>query len=114
MELTAQFQCEGYDAGQRKAVGIPDEIPFYSRPGENSNARLERVLEYVRSHGLDHTRYVIVRNGGEKAAHYLKYCRDDARKQPHQTQSSKDNNRWLYYIIDVPVSDKWESWFLSV
>ena len=114
MVLTAQFQCEGYDAGQRRAVGIPDEFPFPHVKGENSNARLERVLEHVRSHNLDPARWVIVRNGGEKAAHYLKYCRDDARKQPHQTQSSKDNNRVVYYIIDVPVSEKWESWFLSV
>jgi hypothetical protein len=104
MVITSQFQCEGYDAGQRSAKGIPDQIPFYRlmTPGENSDARLERVLEYVRSRNLDPTRWVIVRNGGENAAHYLKYCRDDIRKEPHQTKSSKDNNRRVYYIIDAP------------
>lgn len=104
MVLTAQFQCEGYDAGQRSAVGIPAEIKFprLMTPDENSDARLERALEYVRSHNLDPARWVIVRNGKENAAHYLKYCRDDTMKEPRQTQSTKRNNRRVYYIIDVP------------
>ena len=106
MVLTAQFQCEGYDAGTK-----PGQEKFPHVKGENSDAGLERALEHVRSHNLDPARWVIVRDGGEKACHYLKYCRDDAMKRPRRV--SKVTRR-VYYIIDVPVSEKWESWFLSV
>jgi len=97
MVLASLFLGTGYEAGTNKGE---KKFPYVS--GENSDARIAKILVHASSKA-DPTSWVIVKNGlTDRAAYYLKY-RGDASKETWKLRRKPSyQHRSVYAIVEVP------------